>query len=66
VDIQHTLPFGTMSEIESEIRHIIDSSGEGGGLIMGPQHAVQPDVPVENVETMVKAIRRYGRYPIGQ
>jgi uroporphyrinogen decarboxylase len=53
-----------MNEIESEIRDTIDSAGEGGGLIMGPQHAVQPDVPVENVEIMVKAIRRYGRYLI--
>jgi uroporphyrinogen-III decarboxylase len=31
---------------------------------MGPQHAVQPDVPIENVEIMIKAIRRYGRYPM--
>jgi uroporphyrinogen decarboxylase len=64
VDIQHTLPFGTRNEIESEIRETIASTGNGGGLIMGPQHAVQPDVPVENVETMIKAIKRYGRYPI--
>ncbi len=64
VDIQHTLPFGTRNEIESEIRETIANAGKGGGLIMGPQHAVQPDVPVENVETMIKAIKRYGRYPI--
>jgi uroporphyrinogen-III decarboxylase len=31
---------------------------------MGPQHAVQPDVPIENIKIMVKAIRKYGKYPI--
>ena len=64
VDIQHTLPFGTRDEIEQEIRNTIQTAGSGGGLIMGPQHAVQPDVPVENVEIMIDAIRKFGRYPI--
>jgi uroporphyrinogen decarboxylase len=64
VDIQHTLPFGTRDEIEGEIRNTITAAGSGAGLIMGPQHAVQPDVPVENVDIMIKAIRRFGRYPI--
>ena len=64
VDIQYTLPFGTRQEIEEEIRNTIKSAGFGGGLIMGPQHAVQPDVPVENVDTMIKAIRKFGKYPI--
>lgn len=64
VDIQHTLPFGNRDEIEEEIRNTIKTAGGGGGLIMGPQHAVQPDVPVEHVEIMIKAIRRYGRYPM--
>lgn len=64
VDIQHTLPFGTRDEIEEEIRNIIKTAGSGGGLIVGPQHAVQPDVPVENVRIMINAIRKFGRYPI--
>jgi uroporphyrinogen decarboxylase len=64
VDIQHTLPFGTRKEIEEEIRNTINTAGSGGGLIMGPQHAIQPDVPVENVEIMINAIRKFGRYPI--
>jgi uroporphyrinogen decarboxylase len=63
VDIQYTLPFGSQEEIEHEIVHTISVAAQGGGLIMGPQHAVQPDVSVESVEMMVKAIRKYGRYP---
>jgi uroporphyrinogen decarboxylase len=64
VDIQHTLPSGTKAEIEDEIRNTIKTAGSGGGLIVGPQHAVQPDVPVRNVEIMINAIRKFGRYPI--
>lgn len=64
VDIQYTLPFGSREEVVREITHTISVAAHGGGLIMGPQHAIQPDVPVENVETMVKAIRKYGRYPL--
>lgn len=64
VDIQYTLPFGSREEVEREVKEIISVAAHGGGLIMGPQHNVQPDVPVQNVETMVHAIKRYGRYPL--
>jgi uroporphyrinogen decarboxylase len=64
VDIQHTLPLGSKQEIETEIEDTIRAAGPGGGLIMGPQHAIQPDVPLENIHTMIKAIRRFGRYPL--
>ncbi len=64
VDIQYTLPFGTPEEIETEIRGTIRDAGHSGGLVIGPQHAVQPDVPLKNVEIMVKAVRKFGRYPL--
>lgn len=64
VDIQRTLPLGTPEEIETEIRETIRDAGHGGGLVMGPQHAVQPDVPLKNVEIMIKAIRKFGKYPL--
>jgi uroporphyrinogen-III decarboxylase len=64
VDVQYTLPFGSPEEIENEIREIISVAAHGGGLVIGPQHAVQPDVPIENVETIIRAIRKYGQYSL--
>jgi uroporphyrinogen decarboxylase len=64
IDIQYTLPFGSKEEIENEVKDIISVAAHGGGLIMGPQHAIQPDVPIENIKVMVKAIRKYGIYSI--
>jgi uroporphyrinogen decarboxylase len=63
VDTQYTLPFGSREDVAREVMDTISVAAQGGGLIMGPQHAVQPDVPVENIDTMVRAIRKYGRYP---
>ncbi|MEM2178718.1 MAG: uroporphyrinogen decarboxylase family protein, partial [Candidatus Methanomethylicaceae archaeon] len=64
IDIQYTLPFGNKEDIENEVKNIISVAAHGGGLIMGPQHNIQPDVPIENVKIMVKAIRKFGKYPI--
>ena len=64
VRIRHTLPLGNEDEIEEEIRNTIRTVGGGGGLAMSPQHAVQPDIPVETVETAIKAIGGLSGYPI--
>ena len=62
VDTQYFLPFGSVTEVEEETRRCIDSLGKNGGLILGPSHFVQPDVPPENVVAMYKTAREYGRY----
>jgi uroporphyrinogen decarboxylase len=62
LDIQETLPFGTPSEVEAEVKLRIDTVGTGGGLILGPSHNIQPDVPLENVWAMYGAMRKYGTY----
>lgn len=64
IDEQYLLPFGSREEIMNEIKRIILAVAPGGGLILGPQHNVQPDIPVKNIEIMVDAIKKYGRYPI--
>ena len=64
MDIRHTLPFGNEDEIEEDVRNTIRTSGSGVGLVRGPQHAVQPDVPVENVGIMTKATGGLGKHSI--
>jgi len=33
------------------------------GLILGPSHSMQPDVPVENILTLYETAKKYGKFP---
>jgi len=48
LSVQHTLPHGTREDVVAEVRHRIDVVARGGGLILAPAHAMQPDTPVDN------------------
>jgi len=45
---QRTLPFGTADDVRRETRELIEL-GRDGGLILSPAHAVEGDVPLENM-----------------
>ena len=64
VDIQEVLPFGTPEDVENEVKLRIRTVGPGGGLILGPSHNIQPDVPLENTLSFYRAVKKYGRYPV--
>jgi len=64
VDIQHVLPHGSQAEVEAEVCRCLLALGPGGGFILAPAHAVQPDVPPANLVTMCQAAQRWGRYPL--
>lgn len=49
IDTQELLPHKTGKEYEAEVRDILQFMGENGGFIMAPSHALQVDVPLENV-----------------
>ncbi len=62
IGIQHTLPFGTRGGGPAEVRTRIETVGRGGGLLLGPSHVIEPEVPWENVLALVEAVREYGEY----
>jgi len=62
IGIQHTLPFGSPQEVRDEVRTRIETMGVGGGLLLGPTHIVEPEVPLENIVAMVEAVNEYGVY----
>lgn len=62
VDTQQLLPFGNELDIETEVIRCIETLGVGGGLILSPSHFVQSDVPPENIWSMYKAAKRFGKY----
>jgi len=54
---QTTMPFGTPEDVKRVVRHLIQTVGQGGGLFLAPTHVLEPDVPWENVEAFVEAVR---------
>jgi uroporphyrinogen decarboxylase len=56
IDEQHTLPFGSKSDVEVEVRQRLQTIGREGGLILAPTHHVQLDTPLENFWSMVNTI----------
>jgi uroporphyrinogen decarboxylase len=64
IDTHRILPFGTVDEVRSEVRRVIQTLGPGGGYMVGAVHTVMDDVPPENVLAMVDAVEEFGRYPI--
>jgi len=60
IGTQTIMPFGTPQEIEAKVKEMIETVGEGGGLLLAPTHVIEPDVPWENIVAFAEAARRYG------
>jgi len=54
---QRTLPYGTVEEVRDETRRLIEL-GRDGGYIFSPAHAVEGDVPLENMLVMIDEIQQ--------
>jgi len=62
VDITRTMPFGSVREVKSEVKKLIDTMSPGGGYILCTSHNIQADTPEENVLAMYEEgmSHRYG------
>lgn len=61
IGTQTTMPFGTPEEVDMVCRKLIEKVGKGGGLILSPTHMLEPEVPWENIEAYINAIKKYSR-----
>ncbi len=52
IDVQTTLPRGTVDEVRRTTQERIDVLGRGGGYILAPAHNIQVDTPPENIVAM--------------
>jgi len=64
IDIQEVLPFGTPSDVKSEVQRNIKDFAPGGGYILSDSHLIQSDIPVENIIAMFQSAQEFEKYPI--
>ena len=52
VSTQRTMPGGTPDQVRAEVRRMVEL-GRGGGYILSPSHALESDVPLENLLALI-------------
>ena len=64
IDSQQVLPTGSPTDVEAEVRHLVQAMAPGGGLVVCAVHNIQADVPPANVLALYDAVARWGTYPL--
>ena len=59
IGTQRLMPYGTPQQIREEVRRNLKIAGPKGGLFCCPTHMLEPEVPWENVEAYVEAVRDF-------
>lgn len=64
IDIQEVLPKGLVQDVENEVKRRIAIYAPSGGYILCAAHDIQSDVPPENVISLYKSGKKWGKYPL--
>jgi len=64
IDLDYTLPMGTVDEVEALVKKKIKELAPGGGWGLAASNSVPDYVKPENYKAMVEAGKKYGKYPI--
>ena len=62
LDIRHTLPRGTLQELEDEVRDLFRTMKPGGGFVFCTAHTVQPDTTLDRVELAYRVADEESKY----
>lgn len=57
IGTQTTMPFGTPEDVRAVVKECAHYAREGASVIIAPTHVLEPDVPWENIEALVEAVR---------
>ncbi len=57
VGTQTTMPFGTPDEVRAVVAECAQHARQGVGIVVAPTHVLEPDVPWENIDALVNAVR---------
>ena len=58
---QRVLPYGTVEDVRQESRRLLELGSEGG-YIFAPAHAVEGDVPLENMLAFIEVAQAQPSY----
>ena len=64
VDCGKLLSEGSEAEVEETVRRCIQEGAPGGGYMLSSSNSVHASVKPENYVAMVRAGKRYGKYPL--
>lgn len=56
IGTQTTMPFGSPDDVRAAVHDRVRVCGEEGGLVIGPTHLVEPEVPWENLVALRDAV----------
>lgn len=58
------LLFGTPEQVEAEVKRIIEAAGKVGAFVLSLGCSLPPVVPPRNIDAMMRARDKYGKYPM--
>jgi uroporphyrinogen decarboxylase len=57
IGTQTTMPFGSVADVRQAVAHLADWAKRGVAIVVAPTHVLEPDVPWENIEALVQAVK---------
>jgi hypothetical protein len=64
MDVSVLLPYGSTQDVVKSVKKCIKDAGHGGGYILSPCTDLTNSCKVENVQAMLDAVKKFGRYPL--
>jgi uroporphyrinogen decarboxylase len=61
-DTQHTLPHGTVADVEAEVRRLVETFKPGGGFVFTQVHNILANVPPEKIVALYDTAYAAGGY----
>lgn len=64
IDCMYLLPFGTPDQVEETVKDTLKKVAPGGGYVCTSSNSIHPGCKPENTIAMIRAVQKYGKYPI--